>query len=59
MYVDTSDRRLREAHTSYWLRRQEYLHDVFTKSNVDQISVATNEDYVKKLMTLFAQRCAY
>ncbi len=56
MYVDTSDKRLRQAHHAYWMRRQEYLYDVFTKSNVDQISVATNEDYVKKLMTLFAQR---
>ncbi len=56
MYVDTGDKRLREAHYNYWMQRQAYLHDVFTKSNVDQITVATHEDYVKKLMTLFAQR---
>ena len=56
MYVDTSDKRLQKAHTEYWMSRQEYLYDVFTKSNVDNISVATNEDYVRKLMTLFAQR---
>ncbi len=56
MYIDTSDKNLRRAHTAYWLRRQEQLHDTFTKSNVDFISVATHEDYVKKLMVLFAQR---
>jgi uncharacterized protein (DUF58 family) len=56
MYVDTGDKRLREAHYNYCMQRQAYLHDVFTKSNVDQIAVATHEDYVKKLMTLFAQR---
>ena len=56
MYIDTSDKRTRRAHTAYWIERQEQLRDTFAKSNVDNISVATHEDYVKKLMILFSQR---
>lgn len=56
MYIDTSDKRLRIAHTAYWLRRQNQIHDIFTKSNVDSVSIATNEDFVKKLMIFFNQR---
>ena len=56
MYVDTSSLQLRHAHTLYWMNRQRALSKMFNKSNVDHVSVATNEDYVKALMTLFAQR---
>jgi hypothetical protein len=38
------------------MERQEYLRQTFAKSNVDWISVATNEDYVRSLMMLFKQR---
>ena len=43
-------------HTRYVMERQAHLRDVFTKTNVDWTSVATNEDYVKALMVLFKQR---
>ena len=56
MYIDTSDKRLRTAHTAYWLRRQDELRNIFTKSNVDSVSIATNEDFVKKLMIFFNNR---
>lgn len=56
MYIDTGDRRLRNAHHAYWLNRQKILKDVFNKSNVDNVSIATNQDYVKALMQLFAMR---
>lgn len=56
MYVDTSDKRVRRAHTAYWIERQNVLQDTFAKGKVDNISVATHEDYVKKLMMLFSQR---
>ena len=55
-YVDTSSRKLRESYRRYWLNRQEDLRETFAKSNVDSISVATDEDYVKALMGLFKQR---
>ena len=56
MVIDTSSKKLRLAHTRYFMERQALLREVFTKTNVDWISVATNEDYVKALMLLFKQR---
>ncbi|WP_077197084.1 DUF58 domain-containing protein [Prevotella ihumii] len=56
MLIDTSSKKLRMAHKAYWIEQQDRLHNIFSRSNVDCISVATNEDYVKKLMALFAQR---
>ena len=56
MYIDTSDKRLRNAHHAYWLNRQKMLSDTFNKSNVDNVSIATNQDYVKALLQLFAMR---
>ncbi|MBR1484856.1 MAG: DUF58 domain-containing protein [Prevotella sp.] len=55
-YVDTSSRRLRESYRRYWLTRQSQLQETFAKSNVDSISIATDEDYVKSLLGLFKQR---
>lgn len=56
MFVDTSSRKLRMAHTRYWIEREAMLKQIFAKSNVDWISIATNEDYVKSLLMLFRQR---
>jgi uncharacterized protein (DUF58 family) len=56
MVIDTSSKKLRMAHTAYWMGRQAQLRQTFSRSNVDHISIATNEDYVKKLMALFAMR---
>ena len=56
MYVDTNDRKLRETHRSYWLKRQAVLKNLFNKTNTDNVSIATNEDYVKKLLLLFKMR---
>jgi uncharacterized protein (DUF58 family) len=55
-YIDTSSRRLRQAHEKYWKNRQQQLHETMNKSNVDLVSIATNEDYVKALLMLFKQR---
>ena len=55
-YIDTSSKRLRQAYARNWIERQEYLRNTFTKSNVDSVSISTSDDYVKKLMNLFAQR---
>ena len=42
-YIDTGSRRLRQAHTQYFMKRQAQ-------------SIATNEDFVKALLLLFKQR---
>lgn len=56
MYIDTSSKKLREAHNRYWRQRQDELQTTFAKTNVDNVAVATNEDYVKALLQLFAMR---
>lgn len=56
MIIDTSSKKLRRAHTAYWMKRQADLRQLFSKSSVDNVSIATNDDYVKALMMLFAMR---
>lgn len=56
MYIDTSSKKVRMAHARYWEAREEALRQTFAKSNVDWISIATHEDYVRGMMNLFASR---
>ena len=55
-YIDTSSKSLRTAYSRYWTGRQNQLQETFNKSNVDNVSIATNEDFVKALLMLFKQR---
>ena len=55
-WIDTSSRAVRRAHRDWWVNKQTELNDTFTKSNVDNVSVRTDQDYVKALMNLFAKR---
>ena len=55
-WVDTSSRAVRNAHHAWWMQRQEKLNGIFTHSNVDSVSVRTDQDYVKALLNLFAKR---
>ena len=55
-WIDTSSRALRRAHNEWWLQRQDMLNETFTKSNVDSVSIRTDQDYVKALLNLFAKR---
>ena len=56
MIIDTSSKKLRRAHTQYWLSRQQALINTFNKSNVDHVSMATDEAFVKQLLLLFKMR---
>lgn len=56
MYIDTGSSKLRKAHAMYWTNRQKQLSDTFNKSNVDHVSIATSDDYVKSLLMLFQMR---
>lgn len=56
MYIDASSSKLRRMHKAYWLQRQDELKKTFARCKVDSVTVATNEDYVKALMMLFAMR---
>ena len=56
MYVDTSSKKVRAAHARYWTERQQMLKDTLSRANGDWVSVATDDDYVKAMMHLFASR---
>ena len=55
-YVDTSSRKVRDTYHRYWMKRQADLKETFAKSNVDSVSIATDEDYVRSMLGLFKQR---
>ena len=55
-WIDTSSRALRRAHNDWWIQRQGVLNETFTQSNVDSVSIRTDQDYVKSLLNLFAKR---
>ena len=55
-WIDTSSKIVRRMRHESGTKRKEQLNDIFTKSNVDNVSVRTDQDYVKALMALFAKR---
>ena len=55
-YIDSSSKRVRDAHAKHWLMLQGNLENTMNKSNVDMISVRTDEDYAKALINLFSKR---
>ena len=55
-FIDTSNKTVRHAQSEWWHKRTDYLRDTFTRSNVDSISIRTDQDYVGALMSLFAKR---
>lgn len=55
-WIDTSSSTVRRIHHEWWVKRQAALNDVFARSGVDNVSVRTDQDYVKALMELFAKR---
>jgi len=56
LWVDTSNKKVRETYAQWWKNRQSALNDLFSRSGVDNVMIKTDEDYVKPLMNLFKQR---
>lgn len=55
-WLDTGSRRVAKAHTDWYEAHSRKLDETFGAADVDHIAVATDEDYVKPLMRLFARR---
>lgn len=55
-WVDTSSAAVRKAYKEWWDGRQKRMDDAFKKSRVDSVSIRTEDDYVKALITLFDKR---
>ncbi|MDE5639943.1 MAG: DUF58 domain-containing protein, partial [Odoribacter sp.] len=56
MWVDTSDKDLRENYRKYAVIEQKKLTDLFKRSGVDVANIRSDEDYVRALITLFKKR---
>ena len=56
VYIDTSSKKVRDAQHLWWQKQSASLKDILQRSRVDSVSVRTDQDYVKALMALFAQR---
>ena len=55
-WVNTSDRKMRLAYEEWFRNAEQTASLLFMKYNVDKVSIALDEDYVKGLMTLFKNR---
>ena len=56
MYIDTSSAKVREHQRQWWNEQSTKLKEILNRSRVDSVSIRTDQDYVKALMGLFAQR---
>ena len=55
-WIDSSSKRVREADRTWWDKRQAEMNAAFQKSRIDAVSIRTEDDYVKALLTLFDKR---
>ncbi|MBP5345774.1 MAG: DUF58 domain-containing protein [Bacteroidales bacterium] len=55
-WVDTSSSRVREAYAQWWQQMQAKKQEAFLHSQVDSVSVSTDEDFVPALLALFKKR---
>ena len=56
MWVDTSDKRVREEYSRYMSVWEKELKNVFKRSGVDVADIRSDEDYVMALISLFKRR---
>ena len=55
-WIDTSSSKVRKAYDKWWYDRQQAMATTLRSSRVDFATVATDEDYVVALMSLFKNR---
>ena len=55
-WVNTSDRKMRQAYEEWFRNVEQTSSRLFMKYNVDKVSIALDDDYVKGLMALFKNR---
>lgn len=55
-WLDTGSRELRDHYQVKWNSHLEVMSEIFKRAGVDNVSLATGEDYVKPLRLLFKKR---
>lgn len=56
MWVDTSKAYTREHYRRSWEQHEKSLEELFARSGVDQVKIATDQNYVQPLINLFKKR---
>ena len=55
-WIDTSSREVRSTYEYESRKFEQRLKDIFNRSGVDTVSIATSENYIRPLMNLFKKR---
>ena len=55
-WVDTSNKTFQQKYKANALKRNDILNDIFRKSGVDAVKIATHQSYVQPLMGMFKKR---
>lgn len=55
-WIDTADQMVRKNYKNYWLKRENYLQNIFRRTGVDKTDLQTGRNYIQPLMTLFKKR---
>ena len=55
-WINTGNKKSREAYKKWWLENDLKMTSTFRRAGVDNVSIRTDEDYVKALMSLFKKR---
>ncbi|MBK7970163.1 MAG: DUF58 domain-containing protein [Bacteroidetes bacterium] len=56
LWVDSSSKTTREQYKANWLKTQKTTEELFARSGVDQVKIATDQNYVQPLINLFKKR---
>jgi len=55
-WIDASEKRVRNSYREWWSNHTRNVEGIFTRCGVDSTLIRTDQDYVKPLLQLFAQR---
>lgn len=55
-WVNTSSRKMRQAYSKWFSGMEESMSRMLLKYSVDNVSISTDDDYVRSLMTFFQRR---
>ena len=56
IWIDTFSKKVRDEYAKWWNINQDKINKSFNRSRTDMVSIATDEDFVPALLTLFKKR---
>lgn len=56
VWVDTSSKKVRDRYRERWEKHSDDVTRILNRAKIDNVAVATGDDYVKSLMKLFKKR---